>query len=200
MRSAWGGGIILALVMLLFASCGPADDDADIYTPKPQAYFRIDLPKRTYSRYTASCPYSFEFPNNAAVSVDSSRKAEPCWVNIDYPTLRARIYLSYKNVDGKDAIKKLLEDTRSLVYKHTVKADDISEKAFVDDTKKVYGNMYEIGGNAASNVQFFVTDSTRHFLRGALYFNCPPNADSLAPVISYIKEDVVKIMETMEWK
>jgi gliding motility-associated lipoprotein GldD len=134
------------------------------------------------------------------VSPDNNSKAEPCWLNIDYPSLRARIYLSYKNVDSKASIKKLLEDTRTLVYKHTVKADDIQEKAFFDDAKKVYGNMYEIGGDAASSVQFFVTDSTQHFLRGALYFNCPPNADSLAPVITYIKQDVVKMMETMEWK
>jgi gliding motility-associated lipoprotein GldD len=191
--------LLLSLIPLLNA-CGPKDDDADIYTPKPQGYFRIDLPKRTYSRYTAACPYSFEYPNNALVSADNAAKAEPCWLNIDYPSLRARIYLSYKNVDSKASIKKLLEDTRTLVYKHTVKADDIQEKAFFDDAKKVYGNMYEIGGDAASSVQFFVTDSTQHFLRGALYFNCPPNADSLAPVITYIKQDVVKMMETMEWK
>jgi gliding motility-associated lipoprotein GldD len=192
--------LLLLFVIPLFTSCGPAEDDADIYTPKPQGYFRIDLPKRTYSRYTADCPYSFEYPNIATVAKDPSGKAEPCWLNIDYPGLRARIYLSYKNVAGKESIKKLLDDTRTLVYKHTIKADDIQEKAFFDDDKKVYGNMYEIGGDAASSVQFFVTDSTRHFLRGALYFNCAPNADSLAPVITYIKEDVVKMMETMEWK
>jgi gliding motility-associated lipoprotein GldD len=192
--------LVLLFVSALFVACGPADDDADLYTPKPQGYFRITLPEKKYVDYTPNCPYSFQQLATAIVSPDSSKNAAPCWINIDYPTLRARIYISYKAIDSQSTIKKLLDDTRTLVYKHTVKADDIAENAFVEDTRKVYGTVYEIGGNAASSIQFFATDSTRHFLRGALYFNSPPNADSLAPVITYIKQDVFKLMETLEWK
>lgn len=190
---------VLLLIGFLFAACGPADDDEDIYTPKPQGYFKLTLPEKKYEKYNSGCPFSFEYAAVAKVSNDSSKIAEPCWLNIDYPVLRARIYLSYKNVT-KQNIGVLFEDARNLVYKHTVKADDIRESAFVDDKKKVYGNLYQIGGNAASSIQFYATDSTTHFLRGALYFNCPPNADSLAPVINYVKQDVTHLMETLEWK
>ncbi len=182
-----------------FTACGPADDD-DNYTPKPQGYYRIELPKKAYQKYSAACPFSFEYPVAATLSNDNTNSAEPCWLNLDYPTLKGRIYLSYKPVGGKSNLNKLLEDTRSMVYKHTVKADDIRERAYGNPTKKVYGNMYEIGGNAASSLQFYVTDSTQHFLRGALYFYCPPNADSLAPVIGYVKEDIAHLMETVEWR
>lgn len=166
--------------------------------PKPQGYFRISLADKGYTTYTGACPYSFEYANDAVIGKDSTPNAEPCWINIDYPKLKARIYISYKPVTNN--IATLLEDTRTMVYKHTVKADDIEEKAFTNPETHTYGNMYEIGGNAASSVQFFVTDSTRHFVRGALYFNCSPNADSLAPVIEHIKKDVVRMMETMVWK
>lgn len=189
---------LFLFVIAGIAACGPADDD-DNYTPKPQGYYKIDLPKQTYQRYTAACPFSFDYPANAIISKDSANTAEPCWLNLDYPTLKARVYLSYKTIDSKN-LNSLLEDTRSLVYKHTVKADDIKERFYGNPDKKVYGNMYDIGGNAASNIQFYVTDSTQHFLRGALYFYCPPNADSLAPVIGYVKEDIAHLMESLEWK
>lgn len=189
----------LLLIGFLFAACGPADDDEDIYTPKPSGYFKLTLPEKKYEKYNSACPFTFEHSAVAKVFADSSKTAEPCWLNIDYPALQARIYLSYKTV-SKQNLGTLFEDSRNLVYKHTVKADDISESAFVDDNKKVYGNLYQIGGNAASSIQFYATDSATHFLRGALYFNCPPNADSLAPVINYVKQDIAHLMETLEWK
>lgn len=190
--------LLYIFIIVALIACGPADDDADIYTPKPAGYFRLQLPKTTYTQYSSNCPFTFEYSSAAKVGADSSRTAQPCWLNIDYPVLQARIYLSYKPINKN--LPTMLEDARNLVYKHTVKADDIKERIFGNPDKKVYGNMYEIGGDAASSVQFYATDSTNHFLRGALYFNCPPNADSLAPVISYVKQDITHLMETLAWK
>jgi len=165
-----------ALLFLFFitlsSSCGPADDD-DNYTPKPQGYYRIDLPPHKYEQLdTVDFPYTFQYSTMARALIEREQYTEPYWINIAYPTLKAKIYLSYKTVGGKNNLNSLLEDTRSMVYKHTVKADDIRERAYGNPDKKVYGNMYEIGGNAASSLQFYVTDSTKHFLRGALYFYC----------------------------
>lgn len=191
--------LLLALsCMALITACSPGDDEE--YTPKPRGYFRINLPAKKYQRFSQGYPYSFDYADNAIVKPDSSRLTEPYWLNIDYPQLNARIYISYKPINATNNLKTLLEDTRTLVYKHTVRADDIAERAFADDEKKVYGTLYSIAGNAASSAQFFVTDSTRHYVRGALYFNCPPNADSLAPVIDYVRQDIAKMIESLTWK
>jgi gliding motility-associated lipoprotein GldD len=108
------------------------------------------------------------------------------------------IYLTYKPVEND--LNTHLEDSREFVYKHTVMADAIEEIRFENDSLNVYGILYELSGNTASAVQFFLTDSTSHFLRGSLYFNVPPNKDSLAPVIDFIRDDIVYLMESFQWK
>ncbi len=120
------------------------------------------------------------------------------WLNVDFTGYKATLHLSYKNVHGD--ISKMIEDARSLAYKHTVKADAIDEQFFSNQQEKVYGVLYDIRGNSASSVQFFVTDSTQHYLRGALYFRCVPNKDSLAPAVDFFKKDVVHLLETLSWK
>ena len=115
-----------------------------------------------------------------------------------YPDFRGRIYCSYKKVNGN--FQEISEDSRSFVYKHTVKADNITEQPYVDEERKVYGMLYELQGNTASAVQFVLTDSVNHFFRGALYFNTVPNQDSLAPVVEYVKEDIIHLVETMRFK
>ena len=115
-----------------------------------------------------------------------------------YPTYNARIYFSYKQINNN--FQEIAEDSRNFVYKHAFKADAIIENPYEDSDKNVYGMLYEIKGNTASSVQFLVTDSTQHFLRGALYFNNHPNKDSLAPVISYISEDIRHMIETLRWE
>lgn len=167
------------------------------YMPKPRGYFRIDLPEKQYKKYTSDCGYSFDCPVYATIHTDSSKNAEPCWANMDFEKIGGRIHISYKNVEGN--ISQILEDSRKLAYKHTIKADAIHEQVFLKPEKNVYGIVYEIDGNAASSVQFFVTDSIKHYLRGALYFNAEPNKDSLAPVIKFIKEDIKVIIESFEW-
>ena len=168
------------------------------YTPKPAGYLRIDFPEKAYQIYNSSCPYTFEYPLYGKIIPDTSKIAESCWVNIEFPQFGGKIYISYKPV--KNNVNIYIEDSRTLAYKHTVKADAIRETLYTDDDRKVYGLMYEIRGDAASSVQFYLTDSTRHFLRGSLYFNVQPNADSLAPVIDFFLEDIMHLVETLEWK
>ena len=168
------------------------------YTPKPAGYLRIDLPEKAYREYDSTCPFSFEYPVYGKIIVDTSRIAEPCWINIEFPRFGGKIHLSYKTVNKN--LNTYIEDSRTLAYKHTVKADAITETLYSSDERKVYGLLYEIKGDAASNVQFWVTDSSRHFLRGSLYFNVQPNADSLAPVINFVRDDIIHLVETLKWK
>ncbi len=166
------------------------------YTPKPTAFFRIELKDRTYSYSDSTKPYKFEYPSNIA-SVIYKQKDEN-WFDIIYPNYNARLYCSYKTIDNN--FRTIAEDSRNFVYKHSFKAEAINEQVYQNPNNNAYGILYEIKGNTASSVQFIITDSTKHFLRGALYFNNHPNYDSLAPVINYIKDDVRIIMETTKWQ
>jgi len=184
--------IIPILILLIFTGCKKK------YTPKPRAYFRIDLPEKKYQTFESDCPYTFQYPVYANILNDQSKITEKCWINIDFNKIGGRIHISYKEVNNN--ITQLLEDSRNLAYKHSIKADAIHEQVFIKPDKKVYGILYEIEGNAASPVQFFLTDSTNHYVRGALYFNTEPNKDSLAPVIRFIKDDIIYFIESFEWK
>lgn len=182
----------LVLILIFIISCNQD------YTPRPPGYMRIDFPEKEYVRYDTSCPYTFDIPVYAKINYKLKFEAEPCWVNIDFPQFNGQIHISYKPVQNN--LSEFLEDSRTFVYKHTVKADAIEEQLYLNEEKDVYGILYDIKGNAASSIQFILTDSTNHFLRGALYFNTKPNKDSLAPVISFIRQDIVRIMESLEWK
>lgn len=165
-------------------------------SPKPYAYYRIDFAQKAYRSYEGNCPYQFEYAEQATIYPGD--KQNPCWINIHYPIHDATIYFTYKNL--RSNLVEMTEDAREFAYQHTVKAESIKELAFVNDSLQAYGIIYDLTGNVASPVQFYMTDSTNHFLRGALYFNCRPNKDSLAPVINYIHEDIVHLMETISWK
>ena len=190
---------LLATGYWLLASCG--SDSDDIIIPKPFAYYRIDLPEKKYSVFSDECPFEFEYPSNYAIVLpDSDLYAEPCWKNIIYPRFRAEMNLSYKTIDKNHSLEKYLNDSWTLATKHQVKASGMPETPIKRDSAKVYGLMFVIEGNAASNLQFYVTDSTRHFVRGALYFFAHPNYDSLAPVIQFLKKDVERMITTLKWK
>lgn len=184
--------IYLFLIIVLFISCG----EDEVNMPKPRGYFRISIPKAEYQQFESTCPFIFDVSKNSVFAKHHSNNN--CWFNIIYPKLNATIHISYSEV--KNNLKSFTESTRTLVYKHTSKAQYINEKFFNKPENKVYGIMYEIGGNAASNCQFFLTDSSHHFIRGALYFSNTPNIDSLSPVLEYVKADIVKIIETTKWK
>jgi len=176
------------IIIILLASC------KERYSPKPNGYLRIDLKQKTYQLFKPeNCSFSFM----AAEYFQLINKPN-CWVDVIYPKHNATIHMTYKNV-GND-LNKLLEDSRNMVYKHTIKADAINEKLYLNNSHKTYGTLYDIKGEAASAVQFHLTDSVNHFIRGALYFNTPINYDSLGPIINYIRDDVLYIMESLTWE
>lgn len=168
------------------------------YSPRPRGYFRIDFPEKSYILYEGDCPYRFMYPSFAHIDSDNAYLTQPCWINIDFPGFKGRLHISYKGVE--DNLFEYIEDARKLAFKHTIKADAIDERIFIDREKDVFGVLYEIKGNSASALQFFLTDSSDHFFRGALYFNVSPDKDSLAPVIDYFKEDIVYLIESFTWK
>ncbi len=184
----------LYLVILSFV-CGCNPD----YTPKPYGYYRITFPEKNYQTSQASLPYRFQLASEAFIETDQTPDAEAYWINIVYPVYHAKINLSYKPITTDTTLARLQEDCHRLAYAHTLKAESINEHFYQQDNGS-FGLLYIIEGNAASPVQFFMTDSTRHFLRGSLYIATRPNKDSLAPVIDYLREDVIRLMETMEFQ
>jgi len=128
---------------------------------------------------------------------DMHSNAEPFWMNIEFPQFKAKIHLSYKKVSGN--LNGYIEDSHTLAYKHAIKADGIEEILLEDSSRKMYGILYDIKGNAASSVQFYVTDSLHNFLRGSLYFEAQPNKDSLAPSIVFFRKDILHLIETLSW-
>ena len=189
-------GLWLALLtvalLLLSSSC------KDSYTPKPTGYLKISYPEKAYTVYSDQEFYQFEIPTYAVVEIDSGPRSEDGWINVSVPQLNGKIHLSYKAVD--DQLNALITDCRELVYKHTVKAHGIEETPFIHREQKRFGMVYDLKGDVASAVQFFITDSTDHFLRGSLYFNTRPNRDSLNPVIEFMREDILHMIETTQWK
>ncbi len=165
--------------------------------PKPRGHFRIDLPVKEYIRFDSICPFTFEYPVYSLIKQEPGMD-EYCWFNIEFPDYKGKLHLSYMDVSNN--LKLLTDDAHKLAYKHSVKADAIEEKLWINDEKSVYGIIYLISGDAASSVQFFVTDSLSHYLRGSLYFDAQPDKDSLAPVIQFFREDIVHLIETLEWK
>ncbi|MDD2284517.1 MAG: gliding motility lipoprotein GldD [Paludibacter sp.] len=165
------------------------------YYPKPYGYFRVDLPDNEYVRLDTLLPYTFDISSFAVLEI---KQKEKYWINIVYPELNAAIHCSYKAVDRN--LYELSEDAHRSVYKHLIRADDITEQVFSNPERKVYGIYYDLKGNAASVAQFVLTDSINHFFRGAVYFNHVPNKDSIAPMSDYIKQDVIRLMESFSWK
>jgi gliding motility-associated lipoprotein GldD len=185
--------LVVVFLVILAASCN------NDYYPKPRGYFRIDLPQKSYIVFDSALPYKFELPVYAQVVPDTEPRAELYWINVSFPQFKGTLHLSYKKINGN--LTKYLEDTRTMVMKHIPKASSIDDKTYENPGKKVYGLTYTISGvAAASPYQFYLTDSTKNFVRGALYFNTVPNNDSLAPVIEFLKEDINHLIETFEWK
>jgi gliding motility-associated lipoprotein GldD len=184
--------ILFPLFFLLNVSCKKN------YTPKPRGYFRISFPEKTYVKLdSAALPYRFEIPVYSKIVADKERLAEPYWVNLEIPRHKAEVHISYKKINNN--LDTLTQDSHELAYKHSIKADAINERIFINSKKKVYGTIYLIDGNAASPLQFYLTDSTKHFLRGALYIREVPNIDSIRPVIEFLTPDVIHLIETTEW-
>ena len=185
-------------VLLVMASC-----NGD-YTIKPRGYFKIDFPKKSYQQFSkAGFPYSFEYPTYAQIVQDTSffeqRPENPYWINIDFPQFGGRIHLSYKDV-GKNKFDSLVNDAFTMSYKqHTYKASAIEPVPFTTPNG-INGVYFSLKGNTATANQFFITDSVRHFVRGALYFSATPNEDSLRPVNDFLRKDMEHLINTLQWK
>lgn len=188
-------GLLLG-ILLMISSCG--DDPL----PKPKAFLRLEYPEPQYFKTSPELPFTFN-KNSLATDVTNKRRAETkesYGLNIEYSKLKGTIYLTYKKIKSRDDLVRYLRDAQNFTQEHTKKADEISEQIFEDTKRKVYGMFYEVGGNAASQSQFYVTDSVNHFLIGSLYFYAKPNYDSILPASDYLKKDIKKIMETVEWE
>jgi len=186
--------ILTALIFLI--SCNGND-----YIPKPRGYFRIALPEKSYKTFDTVFPYSFDYPAYSVIQPDVNKNAEPYWMNLDFPSFKGTLHISYKPVTSDSLLYQYFEDARTFANKHIAKADDIEPIIISDDKNQVYGLIYDItGSGVASTYQFCVTDSTTNFLRGALYFNIMPNNDSLSPVIDFIKADIDHLIKTLRWK
>jgi len=180
----------LIVTAMLFSIFGCKDD----VLPKPAGKLRLDYPIARYGSFDSDCPYGFY------VNGDATVKKKGCNFEISYPKMKATVYITYKPIHDALDRTKLLKDAQSLTYKHVIKADEIVEQPFMNPQKNVYGMFYSVGGNAATNSQFYLTDSTRHFVTGSLYFYAKPNYDSIFPAVDYIKNDLQTMMETMYWK
>ncbi|MGC8864525.1 MAG: gliding motility lipoprotein GldD [Bacteroidales bacterium] len=185
--------LYVLILAAMIAGCG------DSYLPKPRGYFRIELPEKKYRVFDTTFPYAFEYPSYALIKPAQHAGDNPYWMDIEFPRFRATIYLSYKPVVKN--LRTLTEDSRTFVMKHIPRATSIDESTVEDPSRKVYGTLWYIKGQeTASPCQFFLTDSTHHFLRGALYFNVRPNNDSLQPVIEFITADIEHMARTLRWK
>ncbi|MDR2628370.1 MAG: gliding motility lipoprotein GldD [Dysgonamonadaceae bacterium] len=163
------------------------------YAPKPSGYFRIEPGPHSY-QHCRRRHFSFECADKATlIPLPNEGRGE--WFNISYPQFQANIHCSYLPIKPETFVAAA-EDSRKFAYRHTIKADNIVSRYFENPDKKVYGILYEIEGNVASPLQFTLTDSTRHFFRGAVYFNLAPKQDSIAPVLNFIRDDVVRLMES----
>lgn len=197
--------LIRSSLMTLLLFFGTFYSCREVAVPKPRGHFRIDLPKKQYLLFNDPSakrnvmPFSFEYPAYGNLTFQVEKRDDPGWFNIEFPAYRAKIYLTYKDV--KNDFEGLMEQTYTMnVKNHVTKADAINEQVFNNQENKVYGILYDLKGNTASAVQFYVTDSIKHYLRGSLYFSAEPNADSLAPVIGFFREDIIHLIETLKWK
>ena len=191
--------ILILLVAVAWMACGKGS------TPKPYGYYRITVPDTAYTdfytsdikHHTSKYPYTFALSKNAVVQPRTDVD-EPYWINLYYPSLDATIHCSYKPVHNN--LRELTNDALEFVYRNASFANAIPEQGYAHPEVNVYGVLFDLEGNTASSCQFFVTDSTHHFFRASVYCNCPPNADSLAPVYNYLREDVRRMVESFEWR
>lgn len=177
----------LFLLLIFLSSC-----KKDVL-PKPPSQLRLEYPSAKYVSFSNYCPFEFKINESVTVKEDSN-----CGFSFEYPKMKATIYLTYKKVNNN--INLLLRDAQKLTYEHVIKADDILEQPFINKKDKVYGMFYQVNGNAATNAQFYVTDSVKHFVTGSVYFYAKPNFDSILPATSYIKNDMQHLIETLKWK
>jgi len=190
---------ILFILVIFLTACG----SEQVYTPKPRGFPKINYPERNYQKFSADyCHFTFEYPSYAKVQQDTSffteKTADPCWFDLVMPAFDARLHCSYYPIDKVNNFEKLRDDAFKMANKHIVKANAIDERS-IQNANGVSGFVFQFDGPTATPFSFYLSDSTEHYIRCALYFNSRPRPDSLAPVINYVKEDLSKMIETFTW-
>ncbi len=193
------GALLSVVLIFILTAC-----EERVAVPKPRAYPRVTYPAKAYQPFNTSyCHFTFDMPVYATIEQDTAffdeKPRDQCWFNLDVPALNAKIYCSYYPLNGRKDFDELVQDAFEMTQKHNIKASYIEEIPVRRPVDHVYGIIFNVEGPAASSYQFFVSDSSRHFLRGALYFNTQARPDSLAPVVSFMKEDLNRLVETVKW-
>ena len=184
--------LILLLISSFILSC--ADDPL----PKPKGYLRLEYPLAKYKKANIPLPFSFD-KNIESESIDAIKTInKTLGIDINYPNLKGTIHITYNPIENNN-LENLLKDAQNLTQKHTIKADAIAYNPYENKSLNVYGMLYDVSGNAASQSQFYVTDSINHFISGSLYFYAKPNYDSIFPAAEYLKKDIKRIMESIQW-
>ncbi len=190
--------LLIVFVTVLF-SC-----NSEYSAGKRRGYFKIDFPEKKYQLFDKpGYPYTFEYPVYANVIKDSmffDDRAEDWWVNIDIPRFNGRIHISYKPINAKNLFDSLNNDGYKMAYKQHVDVSTGIEEKRIQTPNNIGGMYFDLGGNTATANQFFVTDTTKHFLRGALYFDATPNADSLSIVNDFLKKDLEHLINSLKWR
>lgn len=188
---------LFLVAAVVFSSCEP---DV-VYTPRPTGYFRIDMPAKKYVQYdSAGVPYTMEIPDYAQMFRSSAPGAPETWRDLYFGGFKATLYISYHEITSDSLFAQLVNQSWELTEAHHEKSQAMKDSLILRPEDHVFGTVIELGGNAASLLQFYLTDSTKNFIRGSLYFYAVPNKDSLAPVLDYIKDDVLHIVHTLKWK
>lgn len=198
---------LIILILLAVTTLTSCNGDHD-YSPKPRGYYRIVFPKKEYQQYNSPYPFTFLYPKYAVIEQDTKvvegkdKKLINMkhLLNMQFPQFNGTLHLSYESITSQKVFNELVEDARSFAFKHTVKATSIVQGSIRNPQQKVYGINYTIDGNAASSLQFFLTDSIHNYMRGALYFNNEPRLDSIQPVLSFVKKDVDTLIKSFRWK
>lgn len=183
--------ILGMLVLTMLVGC------KEDYNLKPIGHVRLEYPEPVYKNLDTHCGFSFDYSQQAE---KRDKENNPCWFVLHYPDMKANIYLTYFPVKDQEDLATKIKDSEKFVQEQTAKASYIAPREFIFDDKKVYGTLFELGGESAINLQFHATDSLQNLLSGSIYFSTPPQYDSLQPAIQYLKRDVIHLIETLEWK
>ena len=192
-------GSFLFVFGLILIACG-SDDQNDSYAPKPKGYNRIVLPPHAYQKLDAAHPYVFEYSTSAIILPDTFPQAEKHWIFIYYPRFNANIQLTYKEVRNSPArLKDFIDDAYKLASKHQIRASALQEQTIQTNSGRT-ATLFRLEGDVPTPFQFYTTDTTTHYLRGAIYFPTATKNDSLAPVIDFIRKDALRLLNTLRWK
>lgn len=185
--------VYIAFCTLLLVACGD-------YIPKPKAYPRIYYPERNFTPIDTDCPFSFEIPSYSKL-VPYAQEDEPCWYNLQYPQFNATLHLSYIEMKSIADLDSLTEDAYKMVFKpHLQRAEEIIEREISDTAKGLTGLIYDLEGKTATPLNFYITDSKKHFFRGSFYFNTRTVRDSVLPIYNFINEDIMRSIKTFEFE